>query len=325
MKQNTILAYIDLSDLSDSVVRAKEAIVAGAEGIVVFESYYTKQLHEENIHKSKAICEAVNVPVYARVDGKDKEDVKKFLYAGCKGVMIKADEIKTIEDAALRFGSGPGMIPQETKGESGLVSKISFSNLKTVDGLIPCIVQDEKDGTVLMMAYMNEESFNATLKTGKMTYYSRSRKKLWEKGEESGHTQFVKSLTADCDLDTLLAKVSQVGVACHTGERSCFFNDIIGKNTETTGNDVVSEVYEIVMDRKANPKEGSYTNYLFDAGIDKILKKVGEEASEIIIAAKNPEKQELIYEVCDEIYHLLVLLAERDISWEEITKELKNR
>lgn len=198
---------------------------------------------------------------------------------------------------------------------------------KNPDGLIPVIVQDYRTGEVLMMAYMNEEAYGQTLRTGRMTYFSRSRSQLWLKGETSGHFQYVKSLTADCDKDTLLAKVSQVGVACHTGARSCFFNEIVKKDYEEAGNplQVFEEVYDVIKDRKLHPKEGSYTNYLFDKGIDKILKKLGEEATEIVIAAKNPNANEVKYEISDFLYHMMVLMAEKNISWEEITAELASR
>lgn len=195
------------------------------------------------------------------------------------------------------------------------------------DDMIPVIVQDYRTSEVLMMAYMNEEAYNATLKTGRMTYYSRSRNELWLKGETSGHFQYVKSLAADCDMDTILAKVSQVGAACHTGAKSCFFNEITKKAYEETSNPllVFEEVFNVIKDRKIHPKEGSYTNYLFDKGIDKILKKLGEEATEIVIAAKNPNANEVKYEISDFLYHMMVLMAEKDVTWEEITTELANR
>lgn len=206
-------------------------------------------------------------------------------------------------------------------------SSVSFDEFKLNDnGLIPCIVQHYKTGEVLMMAYMNKESFEMTIKTGRMTYWSRSRQELWIKGETSGHFQFVKSLDLDCDKDTLLAKVSQVGVACHTGSPSCFFTNLVKKEYDDTNPlKVFEEEYDIIVDRKANPKEGSYTNYLFDKGIDKILKKVGEEATEIVIAAKNPDSDEIKYEISDFLYHLMVLMVERGVSWTDITKELADR
>ena len=145
------------------------------------------------------------------------------------------------------------------------------------DGLIPVIVQDYKTNDVLMLAYMNEEAFYTTLSLGKMTYYSRSRNELWTKGMTSGHYQYVKALSIDCDKDTILAKVSQIGAACHTGKRSCFYTDLVKEEyKEKNPLEVFENEYNIILDRKLHPKEGSYTNYLFDKGIDKILKKVGE-------------------------------------------------
>lgn len=206
-------------------------------------------------------------------------------------------------------------------------SSVAWSDFKlNGDGLIPVIVQDYKSAQVLMMAYMNEEAFHATLRTGKMTYYSRSRKCLWLKGETSGHFQYVKSLKLDCDNDTILALVHQVGAACHTGSRSCFFQTLAEKEyRETNPLKVFQDVFSVILDRKEHPKEGSYTNYLFDKGIDKILKKLGEEATEIVIAAKNPNPEEVKYEISDFLYHMMVLMAEKGVTWEEITEELANR
>lgn len=195
------------------------------------------------------------------------------------------------------------------------------------DGLIPVVTQDCKTGEVLMVAYMNEDAYKNTIRTGKMTYFSRSRGQLWLKGETSGHFQYVRSLRADCDMDTLLAQVFQVGAACHTGAHSCFFNEVLSAETDDGKNplNVFENVYDVIKDRKLHPKEGSYTNYLFEKGIDKILKKLGEEATEIVIAAKNPNPNEIKYEISDFLYHMMVLMAEKDIGWEEITKELARR
>lgn len=206
-------------------------------------------------------------------------------------------------------------------------SAIAFSEFKlNSDGLIPVIVQDYKTDEVLMLAYMNEEAFNNTLKTGLMTYYSRSRKEQWVKGETSGHYQYVKSLDIDCDNDTLLAKVKQLGAACHTGNYSCFYRKLAAKDyAETNPLKVFKDVMSVIEDRKLHPKEGSYTNYLFDKGIDKILKKCGEEAAEIIIAAKNPDPEEIIYEISDFLYHVMVLMSLKGVTWEEITAELSKR
>lgn len=195
------------------------------------------------------------------------------------------------------------------------------------DGHVPVIVQDYRTDQVLMLAYMNKDAYEQTISTGRMTYFSRSRQELWIKGATSGHYQYVKSLTADCDMDTILARVSQVGAACHTGAKSCFFHEITKKDCRENENPlrVFQEVYDVIRDRKVHPREGSYTNYLFDKGLDKILKKLGEEATEIVIAAKNPGASEVKYEISDFLYHMMVLMAEKDISWEEIITELANR
>ena len=206
-------------------------------------------------------------------------------------------------------------------------SMMDFSEFKlNSDGLIPVIVQDFKTNEVLMMAYMNEEAFDNTVKTGRMTYFSRSRQCQWVKGETSGHFQYVKSLSIDCDKDTLLAKVDQVGAACHTGNRSCFYTTIVGADYDAKNPlQVFESVYSTIEDRRIHPKEGSYTNYLFEKGIDKILKKVGEEATEIVIAAKNPNPEEIKYEISDFLYHAMVLMVERGVTWEYITNELADR
>lgn len=198
-------------------------------------------------------------------------------------------------------------------------------------GLIPTIAQDYKTGEVLMCAYMNEESLGKTIETGTATYFSRSRNELWTKGETTGHFQNVKEIRVDCDNDTLLLKVEQVGVACHTNNPSCFYRRLEAENLVEipTGKNarqgILYDVYNVICDRLENPKEGSYTNYLFGKGLDKMLKKVGEEASEVIIAAKNREKDEVKYEVADLLYHLSVVLVEQGVNWDDIFKELEGR
>lgn len=206
-------------------------------------------------------------------------------------------------------------------------SSISYKDFKlNSQGLIPVITTDYKTGEVLMLAYMNEEAFYKTIRTGKMTYYSRSRNELWIKGSTSGHYQYVMSLDIDCDRDTLLAKVKQIGPACHTGSKSCFYTNLVKREYhETNPMAVLNQVYSVIKDRKENPKEGSYTNYLFDKGIDKILKKCGEEATEIIIAAKNPDSEELKYEISDFLYHMMVLMVQTGLDLDDIMKELSNR
>lgn len=208
-----------------------------------------------------------------------------------------------------------------------VLTDIKFEDLKKdTNGLVPVIVQDYLDNSVLMMAYMNSEAFEMTLQTGRMTYFSRSRQKLWIKGETSGHFQYVKAMYLDCDSDTILAKVRQIGAACHTGNRSCFYTGFYGEEDKRGDiGHVLNQLMDVINDRKKNPKEGSYTNYLFDKGIDKILKKCGEESAEIIIAAKNPEAEELKYEIADYLYHLAVLMAECGLDWKDISEELANR
>lgn len=194
------------------------------------------------------------------------------------------------------------------------------------DGMVPVVIQDYRTDEVLMLAYMNKEAFDTTIHSGRMTYYSRSRQELWTKGMSSGHIQYVKSLTADCDFDTILAKVSQVGAACHTGKRSCFFNEIVKKEyVEKNPQRVLEQVYNVIKDRKTNPQEGSYTNSLFDKGIDEILKKMGEECTEIVIATKNPEQDHIKYEISDFLYHCMLLMVEKGVTWEDITNELAQR
>lgn len=191
------------------------------------------------------------------------------------------------------------------------------------NGLIPAVVQDINTGKVLMLAYMNEESLKRTLETKKTWFYSRSRKELWNKGATSGNFQEVKRISFDCDADSLLVEVLPAGPACHTGEESCFFYPIVDEGYPE--GDILKRLYSKIVDRKNNPVDNSYTNYLFDKGIDKILKKVGEEASEVIIGAKNHDKEELVYEISDLVYHVLVLMAEEKVTPEDIKNQLKSR
>lgn len=190
------------------------------------------------------------------------------------------------------------------------------------NGLITAVIQDVSTKEVLMVAYMNEESLHKTIETGQTWFFSRSRNELWHKGETSGNFQHVKGIRYDCDGDALLIEVEPLGPSCHTGEKSCFYRGIVESEPIVS---VISQLFDTVKIRKANPKEGSYTNYLFDKGIDKILKKVGEETSEVIIAAKNNSKEELIYETADLVYHMTVLLVNQGIDPIEISNELKKR
>ena len=203
------------------------------------------------------------------------------------------------------------------------MSKIKFDE----KGLVPAIAQDAKTGQVLMLAYMNAESLQMTLDSGYATYFSRSRQQLWRKGETSGHTQRVLEMRYDCDGDALLLAVEQEGPACHTGEISCFHNPILTADVDDLPPtaDVVQQVYDVICDRKEHPREGSYTNYLLEKGVEKICKKVGEEASETIIAAMKRSKPEVCYEAADLVYHLLVLLFEQGVTPDDLWAELARR
>ncbi len=192
--------------------------------------------------------------------------------------------------------------------------------------LIPAIIQDYKTKEVLMLAYVNEESYNYMLEKKETYFYSRSRQKIWHKGESSGNFQKIKKMYLDCDKDTLLVFVEQTGVACHTGQYSCFFNEVVNDNSNLEiNNNILQDIYNMIDDRNKNPKENSYTNYLLNQGIDKICKKVGEESSETIIAAKNEDRDELIGEISDLVYHCLVLMYNRKITLEEIKAKLTKR
>ncbi len=205
------------------------------------------------------------------------------------------------------------------------LEKLKFNE----DGLIPAVVQDYDTGAVLMVAYMTKETLEKSIATGKTVFFSRSRQKEWLKGEESGNFQNIVEISADCDYDTLLIKVTLEGdkISCHTGEYSCFFNRIedgeyVHKSNEKL---ILQRIYDTVVDRSKNPVEGAYTNYLLEKGIDKILKKVGEESAEVIIASKNNAPDEVIYETADLMYHLSVMLFDRGVTWQEIFEELRKR
>lgn len=404
----------DLESMGDLKYLAKLYNDSGVDKLYIFDLSDNDNEHDLNLHTMKELCRIVEIPVYGGGNINRLEDIKKILYAGCKGAILDSEKPGTTqlaEEGAQRFGREKILVSvdtvdllfkhkedierhvhklvalneniidalinvtdlpfsvitenYDTKHWAEILKKDAvtgiggayISNLETdvmkvkmllamegietqkfesavswsefklnSDGLIPVIVQDYQTSEVLMLAYMNEEAFHTTIAMGKMTYYSRSRKEQWTKGETSGHYQYVKSLTLDCDKDTILAKVSQVGAACHTGNPTCFFTELIKKEYLSKNPlKVFEEVYNVIADRKENPKEGSYTNYLFDKGIDKILKKVGEEATEIVIAAKNPEPEEIKYEISDFLYHMMVLMVETGITWEEVVEELSQR
>lgn len=407
-----VKGFKDLSVVSENPAEYAERLAnLGADELILFDLSNEDLEHELNILRLREIGKVIDIPMIAAGNIKRLEDVKKFIYAGCRAVslnMAKKGNVDLISEAGKRFGKDKIYVSVDSSyqlinnrdlvkdfassvillnndvdddysdfsiipvfndnnpvtcevnlnkecvvGISGDVinnlndkimdfkrnlsgkgfevnlfsSSLKWEDFKlNNDGHVTVVVQDYKTDEVLMVAYMNEEAYNKTIETGKMTYYSRSRNELWIKGETSGHFQYVRSLTVDCDHDTLLAKVHQVGAACHTGNRSCFFEEIMHTDySESNPLKVFESVYNVILDRKANPKEGSYTNYLFDKGIDKILKKVGEEATEIVIAAKNPDHEEVKYEIADFLYHVMVLMAECELDWDDVTRELANR
>ncbi len=201
---------------------------------------------------------------------------------------------------------------------------MDISHLKfDKNGLIPAVVQDYYSKKVLTVAYMNVESLKISMEEGYTCFFSRSRQTLWRKGETSGNKQQIVCIRTDCDMDALVVEVIKSGPACHTGEESCFFNDVY--QSETTPDFSLDALYQVIAGRKADPKEGSYTTYLFNKGIDKILKKVGEECTEVIIAGKAQDKAETIFEIADLTYHLMVLMVEAGISLDEVFAQLASR
>ena len=288
----------------------------------LLEEYSTELIFMHRLDLN-SVMNVTQIPCVVVTDTLEQEEILKILKSdGIKGVSGLF-----ISQQDMDFNAFKDICAREGIRMTSFESMMEFTEFKlNADGLLPVIVQDYKTNEVLMMAYMDEEAFEHTVKSGRMTYYSRSRKEQWVKGETSGHYQYVKTLTADCDKDTLLAKVEQIGAACHTGNHTCFFQSVAGTDYNTNNPlQIFESVYATIMDRKQNPREGSYTNYLFDKGIDKILKKVGEEAAEIIIAAKNPNPEEIKYELSDFLYHAMVLMVERGVTWEDITNELADR
>ncbi|MQN01519.1 MAG: bifunctional phosphoribosyl-AMP cyclohydrolase/phosphoribosyl-ATP diphosphatase HisIE [Lachnospiraceae bacterium] len=268
-----------------------------------------------------AIENITSTPYILRQDQYDLDKITELLSSesirGIYGIFIDEDDTDIMKLKSTLSDQGILM--------DNFEPKLHWSDLKTnSDGLVPVIAQDYQTGFVYMLAYMNEEAFNTTIRIGKMTYWSRSRKELWTKGLTSGHIQYVKSLTADCDYDTILAKISQVGgIACHTGAPSCFFNNIIQKEYVDRAPQKIFEntLKEIISERNTD----SSVKEKFDIGMDSILSKIGEEAAEVIIAGKDSNKQEIIHEITDLIYNLMFLMSDNEITWDDITTELATR
>lgn len=313
--KSQVIVSVKMDELEDLEGFAKEMERLGAGELLIL----TEDGYDKISGQMESLKNQVSLPVMISVPEKE-EVINAAKAAKAQSLAISGGEPFSVLDLKKNCREhGVDVIT--------LKSPIPFEEFKlNSDGMLTTVVQDYKTNEVLMVAYMTKEAFEQTVETGVMTYYSRSRDELWVKGETSGHYQYVKTLSVDCDKDTLLAKVRQVGSACHTGHYSCFFTDLIKKEyKDDNPMNVFQDVYDVIMDRKMHPKEGSYTNYLFDKGIDKILKKVGEECTEIVIAAKNPDPEEMKYEISDFLYHLMVLMAERGMTWEQVTKELMER
>lgn len=307
----------------------KKLIYAGADKVVVDTSSEAGlKAYDEAVARFGKERVLTLTDYKPRMTGFEAEDIKKALDTYDEAVVSSCEYSDAETESVVRLRDVKKLLAEMGVSVRGLVSSIPFAEFKKDNnGLVPCIAQDYKTNEVLMLAYMNEESYARTIETGLMTYYSRSRNKLWTKGEESGHFQYVKELIIDCDKDTILAKVHQIGPACHTGNETCFFTPLTSVGDKDLANpfSVFTDVYNTIIDRRENPREGSYTNYLFDQGIDKILKKFGEEATETVIAAKNPDPSEIKYEISDLMYHMMVLMADKGITWEDITRELAER
>lgn len=313
--KHQVIVSMNLEELEDPGTFAKEMQRLGAGELLLL----ALNGYDKVMEAVRAVKEQCDLPVIISVASQD--NIKKELNA------VEAEAVAIHDGGAFSVLEWKKELKKEGIETELPESPIPFEEFKlNSDGMLTVVTQDYKTNEVLMVAYMTKEAYEQTVETGIMTYYSRSRQELWVKGDTSGHYQYVKSLTIDCDKDTLLAKVRQVGNACHTGHYSCFFTDLVKKEyKDDNPMNVFEDVYDVIMDRKMHPKEGSYTNYLFDKGIDKILKKVGEECTEIVIAAKNPDPEEMKYEISDFLYHLMVLMAERGMTWEDITRELMER
>lgn len=307
----------------------KDRILVSVENVNFI--FKNREAMEENFHEmlvmNKNMLDAIeNITTIPYVVIMDEYNVEEFVS------VLKREYARGITGSFVTDGKTDVMMLKSELSSHGLrmvnfAPNLKWSDFKlNSDGMVPVIVQDYRTEEVLMLAYMNEEAFWRTINSGKMTYYSRSRREIWMKGETSGHIQYVKSLSADCDYDTILAKVSQIGPACHTGNRSCFFNPIVKKEyVEKNPLKVFEDVYSVICDRKEHPKDASYTNYLLEQGIDQILKKMSEEHIELLLAAKNPNQEEIKYEISDYLYHLMIMMAEKGITWEDVTQELAQR
>lgn len=306
----------------DAVTWAKKVVRLGAGEIVLNSMDQDGMKTGFNIPLQLAMKKAVSVPLIASGGAGTIDDFIEVFQEGHADGALAASVFHFGE---LTIESVKRAIEKENHIREGAPKMIFDKEDVQFDqqGLIPAIIQDDDTGDVLMLAYMNKESLDKSIATKETWFYSRSRNELWNKGATSGNTQEIKRMTLDCDADALLVTVRPKGPACHTGEKSCFYRPIL--NTLPNNRHVISQLTKRIADRKANPVEGAYTTYLFNEGIDKILKKVGEESSEVIIGAKNNDTQEVVWEIADLVYHTLVLMEEMGIRPSDITEELTNR
>ncbi len=270
-----------------------------------------------------SVVNVTEIPCVVLTDTMEQHEILKILKSdGVKGVSGLY-----ISQLDMDFNAFKTICDENNIQMTSFESQMEFSEFKlNKEGLLPVIAQDYRTNEVLMLGYMNKEAFEHTVKTGRMTYYSRSQKKQRLKGISSGHFQYVKSLTIDCDKDTLLAKVDQIGPACHTGNHSCFYQPIVGADVDTKNSlQVLESMYKSIAEQKKNPQKDSDTTSLFDKGLDKILKKIGKKTAEVIIAAKNPNPDEIKSELSDFLYHAIVLMVEKGITWDDIIDEFENR
>lgn len=311
-----LIVAIDLSTYPTPVEWARELQALGAGELLLIHNNLVPNYNE----LVREIRGNVSIPVIVSNYSTDYKELADMIHTtDAESISLYSTEKMDIMD--IKQG-----LAQEDIEVATYESSLDFDEFKlNEDGLIPVIAQHYKTKEVLMMAYMNKESYELTIKTGKMTYFSRSRNQLWVKGETSGHFQYVKALTIDCDKDTILAEVSQIGAACHTGSRTCFFTDLMRREYDDRNPlNAFEDVFNMIKEKKNSPTKGSYADYLFEKGTDKILRKLGEECTDIIIAAKNGN-DEIRYDISDFLYHLMVLMAEQGLCWEDITKELAER
>lgn len=305
----------------DAVEWAVEVVQRGAGELVLNSMDQDGMKTGFNIPLQLAMREAVSIPLIASGGAGSIQDFLEVFEIGQADGALAASVFHYGE---LSIQSVKQALEQARQAHVNTFTKFEIEDI-TFDeaGLIPAVIQDEESGDVLMLAYMNKESLEKSIETKETWFYSRSRKELWNKGATSGNKQTITQITFDCDSDALVVTVIPKGPACHTGEDSCFYKTVFAETP--TNRTVISQLTKNIADRKVNPVEGTYTTYLFNEGIDKILKKVGEETSEVIIGAKNNDKQEVIWEISDLVYHTLVLMEELGVNVSDIQQELIER